>query len=79
MRTLAGLILAAWVVIAGVRPAAAQTADILAGAPPTGVYVETVYTDDHVGTNCDFYAAAGVLTESLTAGSDDVTATPALP
>ena len=41
--------------------AAAQNADILAGAPPTSVYVETDYSENDGLENCDWYASAAEL------------------
>lgn len=45
--------------------AAAQSLDILDGAPPTGIYIETSYDGNAGRDDCDWYASAKELLASL--------------
>ena len=49
--------------------AAAQSGDILAGTPPTGVYIETAWDGNEDKAGCNWYAAAEEFIDSTDAGA----------
>lgn len=73
MRILSG-VSAHCVIACALLPVAApaQEVDILDGAPPTGIFVETDYDGNEGRAKCDWYASGSELLESLRAVSREI-------